>query len=380
MQSTTDKGAIVNTAVIDAVKISVPRAELAAAVKFVSAAVPKRANVAILAGILLTAAAGTLRLTAYNYEFSATATIACDGDDLAALIPANMLAAFAGPARGAHGDVTAILDGDTVRLSTDDGASATLAGLTVADYPTVPDSATLPPWTMLRTADVKAIGTVAVASSPDDTLPILTSVRFDGTDGMLELLATDRYRLARHATASVSLTEGAFTIPSRTAKLVAKMSGDVKVRYGVIAGLVAFESENGTIVSRIVDGDYPRWRSLWPASAAGTVTLNGSELATTITELARMLERNAPMRFARGGNVWQLEAGDGEQRSTRLIHATFDGDVPDTMRFNPKYLLDAVKAAGRGNVTIAINSALKPVIVAGNSDTRTLVMPCKVAG
>ena len=120
-------------------------------------------------------------------------------------------------------------------------------------------------------AFAQAVSQVIIAASKDDTLPILTGVRMEIEDDLITLLATDRYRLAMREVPWKPVTPGISTsalVKAKTLNEVAKTlgnSGDINLALADDdSRLIGFESGGRTTTSLLVDGDYPKIRSLFP--------------------------------------------------------------------------------------------------------------------
>lgn len=371
---------------------TVSRSELADALRFVCNAVPKRAPLVVLTGVLVDVADGAVTLSAYDYEMSCTTTVQCaDSAPGRFLVGAHALAAAVGkPGPRVTGTVGLTVDGDTLVVSVA-GGTATLPLLPLDDYPTLPDLDGAAVFAVLTAADVAAFPEVCSAAGKDDTLPTLQHVAFDSTAPGLELAATDRYRLTRYTSTTAPSVQRVTLIPAAALRLVAlRLTGDVVMVFGfgaspgttVVAG---FTDSTGRTLSVRVGDDYtfPTWRSLWPADHAGTVTVDARALADAVAEVAGGGGKNESVWLRRGGNVWQVERRDDARNpvATRLVSCTFAGDVPDVVGFNPKYLVEALKASGgKGPVTVALTSPTKPATFTGAGPVRVLLMPVRDAG
>jgi DNA polymerase-3 subunit beta len=116
-------------------KFTGSRTELANAAKWVSRAIPRNPPVPILAGMVLEATDGGLRLSAFDYDLALTATVEGVTEALGrALVPGPTLAAFLSAARGKDAEL-AVEDDLTVRSGS---ASSVLRTLNLDDYPDLP--------------------------------------------------------------------------------------------------------------------------------------------------------------------------------------------------------------------------------------------------
>jgi len=123
---------------------------------------------------------------------------------------------------------------------------------------------------------IEALRNVAIFASTDDTLPALCGVQMDWTtDGVVELVATDRYMLARQTVESAEVTAdgpGHVFIPAAQVKQLSavKMDAHTPILITVEDGGVAtFAPPCGIRVTTGPTSDYsfPDWRKLWDRMA-----------------------------------------------------------------------------------------------------------------
>ena len=175
-------------------KFRVERDVLAEAVTWAARGLPNRPPVPVLAGVLLEAdPAGSLPLSAFDYETSARITVPADvSEGGTVLVLGRLLADISRnlPAR----PIDVVTEGNKVQLTC--GASRfSLLRMPSEEYPSLPVSPE-PSGSVPGDVFTQAVAQVSVAADRSDTLPILTGVRVEIDGSTMTLLATDRYRLA----------------------------------------------------------------------------------------------------------------------------------------------------------------------------------------
>ena len=163
-----------------------------------------------------------------------------------------------------------------------------------------------------------AVGQVAVAAGRDDTLPVLTGVRVEIDGEKLTLVATDRYRLAAREltwTPEQSGLTAVALVPARTLAGTAKAltSGD-KVTVALASsvqgeGLVGFEAGGRRTTTRLLDGEFPKYRSLLPKESTTVARLDTASFVEAVKRVSLVAERNTPVRLGFRGGECVLEAG-----------------------------------------------------------------------
>jgi DNA polymerase-3 subunit beta len=350
------------------VKFRVERDVLAEAVAWTARSLPVRPPVAVLAGMLLEAGDEGLALSGFDYEVSARATIDAQvAEDGRALVSGRLLADICRSLPAQPVDVAT--EGAKVVL-TCANARFTLLTLPVEDYPQLPQ---LPVTSGSVPGDVfaHAVAQVAVAAGRDDTLPILTGIRVEIEDDTVTLAATDRYRLAIREFSwkpEQSTLSAVALVPAKTLADSAKaFTGDIQIALssGPGEGLIGLASAGRRTTSRLLEGEFPKYRSLLPAESSSLATVDTARFIEAVRRVALVAERNTPVRLSFSPGELVLEAGSGEEaQASEAIDATLDGE-PIAIAFNPGFLLDGLGALDTPRARLAFTTSTKPAVITG---------------
>ncbi|WP_395690346.1 DNA polymerase III subunit beta [Nocardioides sp.] len=376
-------------------KFRVERDVLADAVAWAARSLPVRPSVPVLAGLLIEATDDGLVLSTFDYETSARATLSAQvSDEGRALVSGRLLADICRslPAK----PVDMVLDGARVSL-TCGSARFSLQTMPVEDYPSLPDmpSAT---GTVDAASFAHAVAQAVTAAGRDDMLPVLTGVRIEIEGDTISLLATDRFRLSHRELAWNPRTpdeSAAALVPARVLGDTAKSltGGEVTIALattGTGEGIIGFEGEAPGGVrrttTRLLDGEFPKVRSLFPSEHQMTALVDKAALVESVKRVALVAERNTAVQLAFSDGVLTLDAGSGDEaQASESIEATIDGE-DITTGFNPQFLLDGLTAIDQPTVELAFTQASKPVVISGRADGedapsfRYLLMPRRLLG
>jgi len=379
------------------VKFRVERDVLADAVAWAARSLPARPPVPVLAGLVLDASAdngGRLVLSSFDYEVSARVEVgAAISEPGVVLVSGRLLA-----------DISRSLPDRPVEVSTDAakvvltcGSSRfTLLTLPVEDYPALP---VMPGASGSLRGDTfaAAVAQVAVAAGRDDTLPVLTGVRLEIEAEKITMAATDRYRLAVRDLAWSPEQTGLSAIalvPARTLSDTAKaLASADKVTVALASGgtgegLVGFEGGGRRTTSRLLDGEFPKYKSLLPAESSALATVHTAGLVEAVRRVALVAERNTPIRLSFSGEEVTLEAGTGDEaQASESMDATLIGD-DISIAFNPGYLLDGLGALDAAYAELRFTASSRPAVIAAKEsaeatageDYRYLLMPVRLSG
>jgi DNA polymerase III subunit beta len=381
-------------------KFRTERDVFADAVAWAARSLSPRPAVPVLSGLLLEVDSNGLAISGFDYEVSARVLI--DVDSAAAgrvLVPGRLLA-----------DITRSLPAQPVEVESEGsrvvvscGASRfTLPTMPVEDYPTLPDMPEAA-GSLGSDAFAAAVTSVAIAAGRDDSLPVLTGVRIEIEDDRLTLAATDRYRLAIRELSWQPGRSGISTValvPARTlAETARALTTGAEVTIALAAGaasggdgMIGF-SGGGQVgdrrtTTRLLDGEFPKYRSLLPTEFSGSATVDTAPLVEAVKRVALVAERATPVRVSFAGGEAILEAGSGEAAAAReALPVDFDGDEL-TIAFNPQFLLDGLGALDSDTATLSFTTATKPAVLTGKAggsastidDYRYLLMPVRLSG
>ena len=383
-------------------KFRVDRDVFADAVAWAARSLPVRPSAPVLAGLLIEAGDGSnggLVLSTFDYETSCRATLTAEvSDEGSALVSGRLLADICRSLPAKPVDV--MLDGARVSL-TCGSARFSLQTMPVEDYPSIPS---MPAATGTVPSDVfaHAVGQAVTAAGRDDMLPVLTGVRVEIEGDTIALLATDRFRLAQR---ELAWTPGqpdaslAALVPAKVLGDTAKsLTAGPEVTIALAApgtgdGLIGFEGSGPGGVrrttTRLLDGEFPKVRSLFPSERLTIAKLDKGELVEALKRVSLVAERNTAVQLAFKDGVLTLDAGSGDEaQASESVQAQIEGDDLVT-GFNPQFLLDGLGAIDESVVELAFTQASKPVVITGTTDEsasdhagsfRYLLMPRRLLG
>jgi DNA polymerase-3 subunit beta len=228
-----------------------------------------------------------------------------------------------------------------------------------------------------------------VAAGRDQTLPVLQAVQLDLDETVLEVAATDRYRLCceripvtRNQRVRLLKDWAPAKVHSATLVQIATILSGQDVRIQWDNEIVVFRTDTTTITTRIQDGQYPMYRRLFPSEYVTTATIDRDLFLKRLKYVAEGCERNTPVRLDLSEGGLTLEAGTGDEVTTRatLPIGRFIGES-GTIAFNPKYLQDGLSVLGK-SVTIGMTATTRPAVffTEGDDDFRYLLMPVRISG
>ncbi|WP_338495142.1 DNA polymerase III subunit beta [Streptomyces sp. SJL17-4] len=375
-------------------KIRVERDVLAEAVAWVARSLPARPPAPVLAGLLLKAEDGALSFSSFDYEVSARVSVEAEvEEDGTVLVSGRLLA-----------DICRALPNRPVEISTDGVRATVVCGssrftlhtLPVEEYPALPEMPTAT-GTVPGEVFASAAAQVAIAAGRDDTLPVLTGVRIEIEGDTVTLASTDRYRFAVREFLWKPESPDASAValvPAKTLLDTAKAltSGDTVTLAlsgsGKGEGLIGFEGAGRRTTTRLLEGDLPKYRTLFPTEFNSVAVIETAPFVEAVKRVALVAERNTPVRLSFEQGVLILEAGSSDDaQAVERVDAHLDGD-DISIAFNPTFLLDGLSAIDSPVAQLSFTTSTKPALLSGKPAVdaeadeayKYLIMPVRLSG
>jgi DNA polymerase-3 subunit beta len=376
------------------VKIRVERDVLAEAVAWAARSLPARPPVPVLAGLLLKAEDGSLSLSGFDYEVSARVSVEAETEEEGTVLVSGRLLA----------DICRALPNRPVEISTDGARVSLVCGssrftlhtLPVEEYPTLPEMPTTA-GTISAEVFAAAVGQVAIAAGRDDTLPVLTGVRIEIEGDTVTLASTDRYRFAVREflwKPEAADTSAVALVPAKTLLETAKsLSGGDSVSLalsgaGAGEGLIGFEGSGRRTTTRLLEGDLPKYRTLFPTEFNSVAVIETPPFVEAVKRVALVAERNTPVRLSFEQGVLTLEAGSSDDaQAVERLDARLEGDDV-SIAFNPGFLLEGLSAIDSPVAQLSFTTSTKPALLSGRPAVdaeaddayKYLIMPVRLSG
>ena len=382
-------------------KVVCSQSELNAALQLVSRAVATRPTHPVLANVLLTADAGTnrLSLTGFDLNLGIQTSLAASVETSGAItLPARLLGEIVSRL-ASDSPITLATEesGEQVQLTSLSG-SYQMRGLPADDYPELPMVESGMTLKLQPAGLVQALKGTLFASSADEAKQLLTGVHLRFNAKALEAAATDGHRLAvlqvdealqDAASASDDASEGfAVTLPARSLReverLMAGWRSEDPVSLFCDRGQVVFLAADQMVTSRTLEGTYPNYGQLIPDGFNRTLALDRRGLIAALERIAVLADQhNNVVKFTSQPDegVVQISADAQDVGSgSESLAASLTGDAIQ-IAFNVRYLLDGLKAMGSERVVLHCNAPTTPAVLKPEGDAEAftyLVMPVQI--
>jgi DNA polymerase-3 subunit beta len=335
----------------------------------------------VLSGVRAELVGNELRCTGSDTDLTINVVIEVNGEaDGVSVLPGRLAADIvkALPQGAVSVDI-----GDDEANITSGRAEFAIRVLPAEEYPRFAEPAG-DPLTIAATDLSAALKQVVAAASADDARPILTGVLLAAEEGGLRLVATDSYRLAvRDLPGASVLAEGqTVLVPSRALAELARVlpaEGSVELRLGERDA--SFQVGTTRLTTRLIEGEFPNYRGLIPATYPNRLTVGREALLEAIRRVKLMAREATPVRLVMQAEGLELVAITQDVgQAHEQLDAKFEGSEL-TVAFNPEYLLTGVEVTPGDEVVISTLDALKPAVLRSteSDDFLYLLMPVRVS-
>ena len=232
----------------------------------------------------------------------------------------------------------------------------------------------------------KAVRQAGFAAANYETSNLLSGIVCDISGQTLEIASTDGNRLARvreHIDNKDNQTKQ-LIIPAKTLNEFIKMSSYINedaVKVYTDNTKIVIKSEKTMTVSRLLQGQFPKYNQLIPSETPKEAVVNVSQFISALELVSTMVnEKTSIVKLNFADNELTLNADTPDSgKSEEKFDITYTSE-PLVIAFNYKYVLDALRNIDSDEVKIGLNTGLSATVLKPNSedDFICLIMPVQI--
>ncbi len=215
-----------------------------------------------------------------------------------------------------------------------------------------------------------------------DFRPIIKGELLQIKDGNISLVSMDGYRISIQKDNINIQDEINTVIPVKTLIELSKILKDEEdIIIGINKQYVIFNFENTKIISRVIDGVYPNFESLFNEDYNTLINVDKKNLQDAIDRASLMANESKknPVVFKIENNLLIIKSNTEIGQTTEKIEIKKNGENI-TIAFNPRFLLEALSAIEDENINIIFTSEVNPCIIKNleKDNYKYLILPIKI--
>jgi DNA polymerase-3 subunit beta len=353
------------------VKFSCSTKDIAAAVGAASKVVNAHSVVPILSNVLLTASDNSIRVRATDLELTLEHVFPAEISEPGSVtVPAKLFSGYLGNLP--PGIVE--LAGTPTRASVKwEKSNYDFHALPPDEYPPLPASQKGTSFAIGGKIFREAVGaTIFAASSEEARGAVLMGTLLEVAGDELTMVATDGYRLAK---SKVTLERGLeaegtakFVVPSRALAEAARNLGSAEsievTTLGPSGNQLSFAAANASIVVRLVDGQYPNYGQVIPASFDRSVTVNTSALIAGLRRAELVAGDRASMVKMAVASAQLIITANSDTTGNAYEELEVEQTGEDlTIAFNARYLVEILNHVDAPQIVLEFLGPLSPAAI-----------------
>jgi DNA polymerase-3 subunit beta len=353
-------------------------------IQIVQNAISPKSSLPILNNVLLEAANNTLKLTATDLDIGICATIP---------VSLNQAGAITIPARKFFDIIKTLPDGSEITLSMKKTNFVTIKsgkalfkiiGLPQEEFPQLPAFKDKDSITVEQSILKEMLNLTDFAISRDDTRFVLNGILLSVKGDQLLAVATDGRRLAldRKRLPKKTLVDREVIIPTKTIQEVKRMlldEGEIQIKFS--DNQVLFSFANCFILSRLIEGEYPNYKSVIPGKSPKEIKVSREEFLSATRRASIFTDQDSmAIKLSIGKKKMTISKNTpylGEAKEEIDVEYKGGGDME--IGFNPRYLIDVLKSLSDEEIIFEVNDPNKPGVVRHGEEYTYVVLPMQLA-
>ena len=367
-------------------RFTIAREKLQEGLSAVTAAVPSKTTLPVLANILLETTDKGIRLSGTDLDIAVSTEVLADVETQGSItIPAKKLAEIA---RELPSAPVKISSAGEQKVTLECGRSRfKLLGLPRDEFPSFPTVRFNESW-RVRSGDLqKLIGHTSFAVSTEESRPILNGVLWELRPDRMRMVATNGHRLSKMELpiTSEGAPSGDLIVPPKALEQIRKLfpaEEDLEIARG--DNHLAFRSPFTSVFTRLIEGPYPNYEQVIPKDNDRVALADKNVLAQSLRRMS-IIASDQTHRIRLAFNAGMLKLGVqtpdlGEAQDEVPIN--YEGD-PLEIGFNANYLIEILRYMPTDEVRLTFKAAeraatIEPEGWKDDAKYLCLVMPLKL--
>ncbi len=325
-------------------KFTISRDKLQEGLQAVTAAVPAKTTLPVLANLLVETTDRGVRFSATDLDIAVSTEVSADVETAGAItIPAKKLGEIA---RELPPSPVKLAASGEQRVTLECGRSKfKLLGLARDEFPTFPSVRFDGSWRVKSGELQKLISHTAFAVSTEESRPILNGVLWELREQRMRMVATNGHRLAKMDLPADGTASGDLIVPPKALEQIRRLfpaEEELEIARG--ENHLGFRSPFTSVYTRLVEGPYPNYEQVIPKDNDRVCLADKAALTSALKRMSVIASdqtHRIKMSFNTGMLKFSVTTPDLGEASDELP-VNYNGDQLD-IGFNATYLLEILR-------------------------------------
>lgn len=367
-------------------RLTISREKLQEGLNAVTASIPTKTTLPVLANILVETVERGIRLSGTDLDIAVSTEVQADVESSGAVtIPAKKLADIARELPPSPVKIAAVGE---QRITLECGRSRfKLLGLPRDEFPTFPSVSFNDSWQVKSSDLQKLIAHTSFAVSTEESRPILNGVLWELRSDRMAMVATNGHRLAKMSIAVGSKLGSSqdLIVPPKALEQVRKLfpaEEELEIARG--ENHIGFRSPFTSVFTRLIEGPYPNYELVIPRDNDRVAIADKAALTSALKRMSVIASdqtHRIRLSFNSGMLKFSVQTPDlGEAQDELPVRYT--GDQLD-IGFNASYLLEILRYIPTDEVKMTFKAperaaTLEPENWSDPAEYLCLVMPLRL--
>ncbi len=346
-------------------KFSCERDILVDALTIAARAVSSHANIDVLKGILIDTGDGYISVIGNDMEIAMQSTVEADvSEHGVCVLDAKMIL-----------DIVRKLPSERIFFEVDSHyqtvitcllSEFTIMALPADKYPSIPEVSGLKQLEISQKVLKKQLEHTVFAVSDNEAKMVHTGALFDVENNKLTIVALDGHRLALSREDVETDEECYFVVPAVTLRELIRILSDeedAKIKLHVGSRHILFELANMTVVTRLLDGEFLKYKSTIPKTGTIKATVNVRAMIQSVERVSLLISEKLknPIKLILSENTINISCITAMGRAIDECPCVCEGELE--VGFNNRYVLDALRHVPDDEIEIVSAGPLAPCVL-----------------
>lgn len=364
-------------------KFTIAKSVFLDALNQVQHVVSNRATLPILSNVLIEAKGGELHLTTTDLDVGVTGSTPADIEkEGATTLPVKKLVS-----------IVSVLPAESLEISVDGKNQASIRsgpsffkiiGLGVDEFPPLPKFEDANEYKINQGVLLDALKKTSYAISTDETRYVLNGIFTSFKEGKMTLVATDGRRLAmvENELEFPASHETDIIIPTKAVQELQRLlGGEGEVVLRLSSNQIAFEANGSLLISKLIEGNYPNYRQVIPASTTERIQIGREAFLQTVKRVSLLAsDKSNSVKLVFNENSIDVTANSKDVgEANENVPVSYTGKN-FAIAFNPEFLMAPLKNLQTEDVYLDLIDEMSPGVIRIDGMFLYVIMPMRVTG